>query len=164
MKPLLRRLSQILSQEVVQYSKLLNILSVGRRTLVGKSAEQINDTLKQQETLILELRALEEARVAVMDKLVAHFHTSTQKLTLVELASQVGDPFSSEYKQLSHKLNELLGRLEQVNQDNAYLIDRSLDSVNGSLRLFAASDLFGPGYSDNPSLKAQIGQRLYETV
>lgn len=164
MELLLRRLSEILSQEIAQYSRLLDILSTERWTLVGNNIERINEILKHQETLILELKALEEARTTIMDKLVELFQTSTQKLTLVELASQVEEPFASEYKKLSGQFSKLLQQVEQVNRNNAYLIDRSLDYVNGSLRLFTASDLFRIGYSDNKNLKPRQGKQLYETV
>ena len=166
MEPLLRRLSEILFQEIAQYSKLLDILSIERHAIAVDSAERIHEILKQQETLILELKALEEARVTVMNKLVEQFQTSTQKLTLLELAAQVKEPFASEYKELSRQLGELFQQLEQVNQDNAYLIDRSLDYVNSSLRLFAATDLFGVGYSRNAkNLKYQVeGKHIYKTV
>jgi flagellar biosynthesis/type III secretory pathway chaperone len=166
MQPLLERLSEILSQEIAQYSKLLDILSVERHAIVGDSAERIHDILKQQETLILELKTLEEARVTIMDKFVEQFQTSTQKLTLLELATLVKEPFASEYKELSRQLGELLQQLEQVNRDNMYLIDHSLDYVNSALRLFAAADFFGVGYSsDTKNLKYRAqGKHIHKTA
>ncbi|MCZ6679630.1 MAG: flagellar export chaperone FlgN, partial [Candidatus Poribacteria bacterium] len=164
MELLLGRLSEILSQEIVQYSRLLDILSTERLTFAVNSAERINEILKQQETLILELKALEEARIAVMNKLVEPLQIEVHQLTLAELASQIEEPFASEYKKLSQKLGELLLQLEQVNQDNAYLIGRSLDYVNSSLRLFAASDLFSLGYLDSTPLKPRQGKQLYKTA
>jgi flagellar biosynthesis/type III secretory pathway chaperone len=164
MESLLRSLSEILSQEIVQYSKLLGVLSDERRVLVGNSPERINELLKLQNTLILELKALEEARVTVMEKLIEQFQTSAQKLTLAQLALLVEEPFATEYRDLSRQFRELLRRLEQVNQNNAYLIDRSIDNVNTTLRLFAASDPFGLGYSNGNVLKPHHGKRLYKTA
>ncbi len=165
MQLLLARLSEILLQEIVQYGKLLEILSIERYTIASDSIEQIHETLKHQKTLILELKALEEARVAVMHKLAEYFHSSSQELTLLELASQIDEPFASEYEAYSQQFAQLLGQLEQVNLDNAYLIDRSLDYVNNSLRLFFASNLFGIGYLDK-NLTSTYGQgkHIYETI
>ena len=165
MLPLLKRLSEILSQELAQYSKLLELLSIKRYALVGNSAEQIYEILKQQETLILALKALEEARVVVMNKLAQRFQISAQKLTLLDLASRVEEPFASAYKELSQQFAELLLQLEQANRDNAYLIDRSLDYINSSLRLFAAADVLGAGYFDSKTLKPQSkGKHVCQTA
>ena len=161
MEVLLRRLSEILSQEIAHYGKLLGILSTERRALTGNSPEGINEILKLQNTLILELKALEEARLTIMGKLVEQFQTSAQRLTLTQLASRVGEPFASEYWDLSQRLEALLRKLEKVNQDNAYLIDRSIDNLNATLRLFAASDPLGFGYTRRNELK---GKQVCEVV
>ena len=73
MQDLLGRLSEILSQQLVLYNKLLLILSDQRYALPTGNTEDIHEVLTQQETLTLELKALEEARLPIMEKLSQHY-------------------------------------------------------------------------------------------
>ena len=83
MQDLLERLAGILSQQLDLYNKLLLNLSDQRCTLPTGNTEDIHEILTQQENLTLELKALEEARLPLMEKLSQHLHEPTEQLTPV---------------------------------------------------------------------------------
>ena len=156
MQDLLERLSGILSKELVLYDKLLLTLSDQRFALPIGNAEDIHEVLMQQETLTLELKALEEARLPIMDKLSQRLQKPPELLTLIELAKLVEEPFSTKYKKLSKQVKSITQQIEDLNQGNKYLTDNSLDLINTSLRLFATCNPFGYNDQDLLHLKGKV--------
>ena len=130
MQDLLGRLSEILSQQLVLYNKLLLILSDQRYTLPTGNTEDIHEVLTQQETLTLELKALEEARLPIMEKLSQHLQKPPEQLTLMKLAKLVEEPFSTKYRKLSRQVKSITKQIDDRNQDNKYLTDNSLELIN----------------------------------
>mgnify|MGYP001187136931 FL=1 len=155
MQDLLDRLSGILLKELVLYDKLLLILSDQRYTLPAGNAEDIHEVLTQQETLTLELKALEEARLSIMNKLSQHLQTPLEQLTLIELAKLVEEPFSTKYKKFSKQVKGMMKQIEDLNQDNKYLTDHSLAFINISLRVFTACNSFDYNDQDPFHLKGK---------
>jgi len=147
MQLLLKKLSHILNRQVTQYNRLLELLSCERQTIVSDNPEELNELVKHQGTLILELKALEEARLALMDKIAAQFRINAGSLTLSRLSMLVDEPYSLEYRRVGRQLSGIMNRIEAMNKNNAYLIDRTLDYVNGALRIFTAPDILARGYS-----------------
>jgi len=147
MQLLLKKLSNILNQQVTQYNRLLTLLSCERQTIASDNPEELDELVKHQGTLILELKALEEARLALMDKIAARFRIDAIGLTLSRLSILVDEPYSSEYRRVGRQLSDIMNKLEAMNKDNAYLIDRTLDYVNGVLRIFTTPDILARGYS-----------------
>ena len=155
MQDLLERLSEILSQQLVLYNKLLLILSDQRYALPTGNTEDIHEVLTQQETLTLELKALEEARLPIMDKLSQHLQKPPELLTLMELAKLVEEPVSTKYRKLSKQVKSITKQIDDRNQDNKYLTGNSLDLINTSLRLFSTCNPFGYNDQDLSHLKGK---------
>ena len=162
MQDLLERLSEILSQELVLYNKLLLILSDQRYALPTGNTEDIHEVLTQQETLTLELKALEEARLPIMEKLSQHLQKPPEQLTLMKLAKLVEEPFSTKYRKLSKRVKSITKQIDDRNQDNKYLTDNSLDLINTSLRLFATCNPFG--YNDQDLLHLKGKATKFQTT
>ena len=162
MQDLLERLAEILSQQLDLYNKLLLNLSDQRCTLPTGNTEDIHEILTQQENLTLELKALEEARLPLMEKLSQHLQEPTKQLTLMKLAKMVEEPFSSKYKKLSKQVKNITQQIDDRNQDNKYLIDNSLDLINTSLRLFATCNPFG--YNDQDLLHFKGKASKFQTT
>jgi DNA-binding transcriptional ArsR family regulator len=162
MQDLLERLAEILSQQLVLYNKLLLNLSDQRCTLPTGNTEDIHEILMQQETLTLELKALEEARLTLMKKLSQHLQKPAEQLTLMKLANMVEEPFSSKYKKLSKQVKNITQQIDDRNQANKYLTDNSLDLINTSLRLFATCNPYG--YNDQDLLHFKGKANKFQTT
>ena len=162
MQDLLERLSEILSQQLVLYNKLLLILSDQRYALPTGNTEDIHEVLTQQETLTLELKALEEARLPIMEKLSQHLQKPPEQLTLMKLAKFVEEPFSTKYRKLSKQVKSITKQIDDRNQDNKYLTDNSLDLINTSLRLFATCNPFD--YNDQDLLHLKGKATKFQTT
>jgi len=147
MQPLLKKLSNILNQQLTQYNRMLELLSCERQTIVSDKPEELDELVKHHGTLILELKALEEARLALMDKIAARLRINANSLTLSRLSILVDESYASEYRKVGGQLSAVMSEIEAMNKDNAYLIDRTLDYVNGALRIFTAPDILVRGYS-----------------
>ncbi len=141
----LRKLSDILGREHGQYRKLLELLSVQREAIVSHHPEDLNEILKYQGTIILELKALDEARAALMRKLARNLCIPGTEPTLSQIADCAEEPFATEYRSFAQQLRGVVQEVEKVHQDNSYLLDRSLDHVNGMLRLFTSAEVAGSG-------------------
>ena len=141
----LRKLSNILGREHGQYTKLLELLSTQRQAMTSQDPESLNELLKYQGTIILELKALDEARTALMRKLAHSLHIPSSEPTLTQIAQCAEEPFASEYRDFAQRLREVVQAVEKVHQDNSYLLDRSLDHVNGMLRFFTSVQIAQSG-------------------
>ena len=112
--------------------------------------------------MTLELKALEEARLPLMEKLSQHLQEPTKQLTLMKLAKMVEEPFSSKYKKLSTQVKNITQQIDDRNQDNKYLTDNSLDLINTSLRLFATCNPFR--YNDQDLLHFKGKASKFQTT
>ncbi|MBF0536806.1 MAG: flagellar protein FlgN [Nitrospirae bacterium] len=145
-------LKKILNEQVLGYKALFELLQVERQSLVDFNEESVERLAKEKDTILLKLRLLEDERVRLMRKysLEASKEARTRQtqpgandgsnqqaytnikadMTLKELAEITGD---SIFLEIRSKLRSLLQSIEELNDYNKILIERSINYLRNNL-------------------------------
>lgn len=157
MNTLLDNLSEVLKEIVEGYSVLIDLLQRERRFIVENSLNELNDCIKQKETMILKLKMLEDSRVAITDKLADLFKSSdpsagwvprnrqssiVNPLTLSYISDSTVEPYSSIFKNYRSKLLSLTQTIRDVNRENKNFIEVSMDTLKESFKFL--NDMANP--------------------
>lgn len=136
----LRKLLEILSRESGCYSMLLELLQEEHDCIGRNDVDKLNEIVNRQNTVILELKALEEARSSLVKKIARDLGISAEGLSLTALAEHVDEPFSETLISYGNRIDELSRKIQQINANNSYLIDKSISFIVSALRIFATAD------------------------
>jgi len=145
---LLEELLTSLDKETALYQDLLILLRKEKQMVAGMALDDLNESNKEKETLMLQIRVFEEARLALIEKLAERLEISSDKLTLLSLCDMVKEPYSTELKTHRSNLLSLFHSIREVNRINDGLISHSLDCITGSLSLLSNLVSSGSTYLD----------------
>lgn len=153
--PLLEDLAHVLEQEVEKYETLLRLLRQERGLIVKGDLATLAELMKRKETLVLELKVIQEARVALMTRVSAMYDIPLVELTLFCLADLVPVSHTMLYRRLLNRLAVLVTRLVEENDGNAALLDRSVAYIKGSLSFLTSAVTSVPLYQGDGSITVQ---------
>ncbi len=128
-------LCDLLHRECDTYQSLLSLLQKERKIVVDCSIEDLIQTNKEKENLVLKMRILEQSREAILEKLAESMGVSQAELTLSHLEGRVKEPLASELRTLRSNLADVLQSIREVNEGNRVFLQHSVDFVKGSLAL-----------------------------
>ncbi|MFH0925705.1 MAG: flagellar protein FlgN [bacterium] len=151
METLLLDLEKILFEEISQHERLISLMEKERRYMIKGDIELLSESNKQKETIILEIKMLEEGRIKIIEKLAEYIHLSPSDLTFNKLILQMPSPFKEKFKGYYYRFQNLVKELGSLNKSNLIIIERSLDFINKSLNIFTKGS-FLPSYSQSGKL------------
>ena len=135
MEHLLDRLLESLEHAIELYQSLFRVVQNEKDAVVGLNLQQLNETCKAKDNLLLKLRILEERRVQLMDRVAAELGRSPQGLTLTELSQLVDEPYAYRLRDRSTDLMALIHALQDATQQNKFLMSHSMQLIQGSYNL-----------------------------
>lgn len=136
---LLEDLVRILDIELEQYRNLMDMLRTQRKQFATGDIGSFEEIGKQQETVILKIKTLEEARKSIVSQLAQCFSVNQEQFTLTKLEELVDDHYSERCSVLRKEILSIIRNLENLRESNAYLIQHALHYVSGVLKIFASS-------------------------
>ena len=154
---MLSELSDLVEKEFDAYRSLLSLLQKERRIVVDCSVEELIQTNKEKENLVLKLRILEQSREAILEKLAGGMGLSGGELTLSKLEHRLKEPFASQLRTLRTKLSAVLCSIREMNEENRVFLQHSADFVRESLALIRYLTVSSPKYMPSGAL---VGDRL----
>jgi len=128
------QISKILNEQVMGYKMLLELLQRERLCLIDLNAGAVEELYKEKDLLILRLRLLEEERLRLMKD------CGTGDITLKKLGELTGN---ETFLDIRSKLRSLMQAIEELNNFNRLLIERSLSYFRSNEGFF---NTFGFGY------------------
>jgi flagellar biosynthesis/type III secretory pathway chaperone len=158
---LMQELAGILEVEIDQYCDLLRLLRDQREKIIAADIGSVEEIIKRQETAILKIKTLEEARKCLVSKLAQYFDSPSEEFTLVELADLVDRPYNEWFTVYQKEIVSLIRELENLRKSNAYLIQQGLHYVNGVLKIFASVQSTDLVYSRNGKLEREKKKGKY---
>jgi hypothetical protein len=161
MGDLMQELAGILEVEIDQYCDLLQLLRDQRERIIAADIRSVEEIVKKQETTVLKIKTLEEARKSLVSNLAQYFDSSSEDFTLLELADMVDSPYSEWFMTYQKEIVSLIRKLENLRESNAYLIQQGLHYVNGVLRIFASARSTDLAYSRNGQLEQEKKRGKY---
>lgn len=145
----LSELVKILDAELYQYSELLNLLQAQRESFAASDITSFEETSKQQGTVVLKVKTLEEARKSIIARLAQYYDVPSERLTLGKLATLVDEQYGERCTEYQKDILSLIKDLEDLRESNAYLIQQALHYVSGVLRIFASTNSTDFAYADD---------------
>ena len=162
MEHLLDRLLESLEHAIELYQSLFRVVQNEKDAVVGLNLQQLNETCKAKDNLLLKLRILEERREQLIARVAAELGRSPQGLTLTELSQLVDEPYAYRLRDRSTDLMALIHALQDATQQNKFLMSHSMQLIQGSYNLLNNLMAANPVYyrSGNVQNNAQTGKLL----
>ncbi|MDA8083973.1 MAG: flagellar protein FlgN [Nitrospiraceae bacterium] len=132
----------VLNEQISSCKVLLGILQRERACLVELNAVGVEEISKEKDTVILRMRLLEEERIRLVKKCFQ------RELTLKEISTVTGD---ATLLDIRSTLLSLAQSVEELNQFNKVLIDRSLSYVRSGAGFFGYH-----GFGQDSSVKGHL--------
>lgn len=136
---LLAEMLKVLGLEFRQYRNLLDLLHDQRNCFSSGDIESFEGIGKQQETTILKIKMLEEARRPIVSRLAHYYGIPSDECTLAMLTTLVDGPYRRRIVRCRNEAQSIIGQLEAARDGNAYLIRQMLHHVTSVLRIFTSS-------------------------
>lgn len=114
-------LAAVLEQEAEKYQALLTLLRLERGLIITGNLQPLAELVKQGETHLLELKVIEEARLAMLHRISAEAGLPLAELTLAGLIDGIA---SAEDPRLRVLLDRLISLMTQLTAENE--VNRSL--------------------------------------
>lgn len=122
----------ILEEQINTYKKLHDLLNSERECLVKIDADKVEEISKEKDTIIMRLRLLEEERQRLIIQF-AEDNSASANINLNELGQLTGN---SQFSELRSRLMSILQSIEEMNQFNSILIERSINYIKTNRSFF----------------------------
>jgi hypothetical protein len=146
-------LIEILENELEHYRILVNMLINQRKCFADGNIASFEEINKQQGTMVLKIKTLEEARKSAIFQLSQWLGLPQEGLTLSKLSDLMDDPYKIQLDILRDDIQSTIKNLENLRESNAYLVQHALHYVSGVLRIFVSSRSSNIKYSNNGQLE-----------
>jgi hypothetical protein len=127
-------IKNILSEQVSGYQMLMEVLRREREYLVHFNAAGVEALSKEKDTVVLQLRLLEEERIRLVRAFAAD-RKLDEDLSLQRLVEITGD---EAFQRLRLQLISLLQGIVELNEFNRVLIERSSGVVKNALQFLSS--------------------------
>jgi flagellar biosynthesis/type III secretory pathway chaperone len=132
----IREIAVILSDEKDLMGKLLACSEQKKAFIIKDDIDSLENLLFDEETMISDLRTLEDRRALLVTQLAARLRVSESELTLNALAGLVEDPgLKQKITALHRDLSELLKRQKKCNKITKELVNRKNSCIGAMLEL-----------------------------
>lgn len=153
-------LVDLIKREEGHLHDFLGLLETQKALLVKNKVEEFEETVRQQEALIEQIRALESERIAVVQKIATGMKIDDNKLTITRLVEMSLGQVSNELKDVKKNMTQLVDRIRRANQVNQYLIKRSLNRAQRSIDLLIDEGLRDVIYEQSGKIQGQDRRSL----
>jgi len=157
---LLNKLLILLEEETRLYNLLLLLLQQEKEAVVSSNLDELNRVTKEKETLLLEIRILEEDRMRIQAKFSEKVGDSGQDRTLTQLSQMVDEPFSTRLQASCSNLLSLTQSIKEINASNKALLVHSLELVRSSLTILNNSIFHNTYYRNGKMQKGYQNGKL----
>ncbi|MCC6544069.1 MAG: flagellar protein FlgN [Nitrospirae bacterium] len=125
-------LLEILEKEVGIFRDFLTILQKERQYMIDLSLEKLHECHNQKETIIFNLKVLEDARVELIAEIQGHNETDITT-TLSIIINKAPMRYKKVMESCQSNLKSLIDSIREINQINGILADRAINYTRNSL-------------------------------
>ena len=131
----------ILSRERQVYEKIKAGQNAKKASLVERNQKGLDESVTNIERLCWHLEGLEKERQEAVRNLARSLGMDDREedeMTVSVLAGQIGGQEGQSLLEVSENLSSLLDEVQDLNQENAYIVGRSLEFVSDILQSLLA--------------------------
>ncbi|MDG5814505.1 flagellar export chaperone FlgN [Chitinispirillales bacterium ANBcel5] len=143
--PIFKQLTELLSQELELYTKLIKSATCINQSIKEDSIELLNDSSKAYDEQIWLVDKLEEKRIDICNTLCNKLNLP-HSVRLSKLLQFAPTQFCSNLEKVSAELKESAKKLSEINTSNRILLEESLVIMNNSFDLIKQSTRCANGY------------------
>lgn len=137
----------LLDEEAGIYGQLADLLEKERAALLHLAASDLAEICAQKETLGLRVKALDESRRLLSERMGRRYGIVQEKLTVTELLKFAPTEFAAKLDSTRTRLRERVNLCRSINDSNSQAARRGLDLMNGAIdHLLQSSDPAGKVY------------------
>lgn len=145
----LKRLNEILNDEIDLYEELLLVLDDEKKAVIRARFEDVNQVVKKKDILLAKLARMDHRRVEILKNLEPEFSVSQESLTLSGIIVRVDEPHATRLSTCQWKLKNLVKDIQTKSRENRGLFEHSLEIVNSSINVLNHLTASNPVYCQN---------------
>lgn len=153
------RLLKVMEEQAECYERIRQQKRKERQCILERNYSALNDNVASVEKLCWQLDNLEKEREIAVADLSKSFggENIPEEMTVSEISSEMEDP--SSLRNISDNLSGLLEEVQQLNFENSYLLNNSLDTVGEVLgALLSEITETNVAYTDRGVSSGSFGQ------
>jgi len=135
---LLENLIRILNYEYKIYSSILEIATKKTDSLIHNNLDEIRTMTSRENELAGQAQQLNDAREQIIADICASLGLENKKIKISELKDKVTAPFREQLENISHKLSDCIGKLQERNRINQKLIETAIQYIDFSMQLMVS--------------------------
>jgi len=147
MEELLIRLEEILKDETILYSQILNIGNKKTDIIVKGKVNDLAVLIEQEQDIVSKLSKMELERDVITSAIHKELGLPDEKMTLTQLISHIKGSHATTLMEKQNTLLDTLGVVKSVNDQNGKLINNSLEYIEFSINVL--SNAANPGNNYN---------------
>lgn len=156
MLELFNKLQKILLDQINSYKELCKALKEEKDMVTTSAIDSLHLNNKRKETLILQIRNLEEDCKRVLAEINKNAPPEKRPVTLSGIAATIKHPKLSKLKNTYSELITLAGRVKDQNEYNKRYINGSLRVIRSSISFLASCAKAGtPVYEKGGQMKSE---------
>ena len=160
-------LVRLLEEETEIYGRMGELLQGEREALLHLEAARLAEICSEKETLGLRIKALDESRKILSERLGRRFAIPCDRLTLSELCRRAPLEKSERLQRARGELRRRAHHCKQLNDYNSRAARRGLDLMNGAIdflltegdpagKVYEKSGGYGPGRKSPSMISQQV--------
>lgn len=157
-------LKNIINQEINLLNRLLAKVREEKAAIMEGNPDLLLETGKNKETLALEMKVLEQARVSLVDKMARTVNVAPQELTLARIAEFAPSEFAAGFRSMHQTMQDQVKQLESMQEGNAMLIRHSLEHIQRSISLITSAVSANPTYTEGGRITGQSKKLISREV
>lgn len=138
---LIHDLIKVLDQEAKAYDDILKISKNKTNIIVEGKVAELENLVKIEQTLVLQMSRIETMRENLVDKISAQLNIKSKDVTISEILKQLKGEEADKLKACQTNMTKVLSDLKNTNEVNSKLIKNSLDFINFSINLMTSVDI-----------------------
>lgn len=137
----------MLEEESGIYGQMADLLEQERHALLHLAASDLSEVCSQKETLGLRIKALDESRKVMSERMARRYGILPEKLTVTELTRFAPADLAGRLDRVKVQLRAQAERCKTINDYNSRAARRGIDLVSGAINhLLAEADPAGRVY------------------
>ena len=134
MLPSCESLLDLLHQELSIYGDLSILLQEERAAMHAMAIDPLTQATSRKETLLLRIKALDESRKLLAQRLAAELGLTREQVTLTHLAEVLPAAQAAPLRAAGNALRKRVEECQELNRHNAMAAERGMDLVNRSIQ------------------------------
>ena len=149
MKNIIAYLMKVLNDESRHLTKTNELLKRKEQVLIKNDMKQLEEIVLKERELFLGLRDLEESRKSIVELFTTRYGLKEKVVNLSRVAEILGGRESHELEKMKDRINEQIKTINRQNEKCAFLLRKSIELTDFSIKLLSGSISKQKTYSRN---------------